>query len=151
MGAKNRSRRTRTQAAARRSGTHGRTRRVLRLPGLRELYDAMIGASPQLVAVADALDAELWLAGNVCALRADAPDDQTFHLAMLDLVDEAERVGRPECLVLLQTMAAAGPWATAEPASRAAERLTRPDGAGPRRRRGAARLARHARRRPRGR
>jgi hypothetical protein len=84
----------------------------------------MIAACPQLVAVPDAFDAELWLAGNVCSLRADAPDDQTFHLAMLDLVDEAERVGRSECLVLLQTMAAAGPWATAEPASRAAERLT---------------------------
>ena len=125
MSAKNRSRRDQTQAAARRSGARGRTRQVLRLPGLRELYEAMIGACPQLVAVADALDAELWLAGNVCALRADAPDDQTFHLAMLDLVDEAERVGRPECLVLLRTMAAAGPWATAEPASRAAERLTR--------------------------
>ena len=43
-------------------------------------------------------------------MRADTPDDQTFQLAMLDLVDEAERVGRPECLVLLPTMAAAGPW-----------------------------------------
>ena len=123
MGAKNRSRRTRGQAATRRSGAHGRTSQALRLPGLREVYDAMIAACPQLVAVPDALDAELWLAANVCSLRADAPDDQTFHLAMLDLVDRAERVGRPECLVLLRTMAAAGPWRLAEPASRAAERL----------------------------
>jgi hypothetical protein len=123
MGGKNRGRRTRGQATARRAGAHGRTSQALRLPGLREVYDATIAACSQLAAVPDALDAELWLAGNVCSLRTDAPDDQTFHLAMLDLVDRAERVGRPECLVLLRTMAAAGPWGVAEPASHAAERL----------------------------
>jgi hypothetical protein len=124
MSAKNRSRRTRNQLAARRSGARGRTSQVLRLPGLRELYDAMIAACPELVAVNDALDAELWLAGNVCAMRADTPTAAAFQLAMLDLVDEAERVGRRECLVLLRTMAAAGPSGVAEAARGAADRLT---------------------------
>jgi len=97
---------------------------VLRLPGLRELYDAVIAGCAELESAADALDAELWLAANVCAIRAEAPDAHTYHLAMLDLVDEAERDGRRQCLVLLRTMAAAGPQGLGEPATRAARRLT---------------------------
>jgi hypothetical protein len=97
---------------------------VLRLPGLREVYDAVIAGCAELESAADALDAELWLAANVCAIRAEAPDAQTYHLAMLDLIDEAERDGRSQCLVLLRTMAAAGPQGLGEPATRAAQRLT---------------------------
>ncbi len=97
---------------------------MLRLPGLREVYDAVIAGCAELESAADALDAELWLAANVCAIRAEAPDTQTYHLAMLDLIDEAERDGRRQCLVLLRTMAAAGPHGLGEPARRAARRLT---------------------------
>jgi hypothetical protein len=97
---------------------------VLRLPGLREVYDAVIAACADLEAAADALDAELWLAANVCAVRTSAPDDEAFHLAMLDLIDEAERDGRRQCLLLLRAMAAAGPHGLGEPATRAARRLT---------------------------
>jgi hypothetical protein len=92
------------------------TRRALRLPGLRDVYDAVLAGSADLAAAADALDAELWLAANVCAIRATAPDDDGYRLAMLDLIDEAGRDGRRQCLVLLQTMAAAGPIGLAEPA-----------------------------------
>ncbi len=97
---------------------------MLRLPGLREVYDAVVAACADLEAAADALDAELWLAANVCAIRAEAPDDEVFHLAMLDLIDEAERDGRRQCLLLLRTLAAAGPHGLGEPATRAAGRLT---------------------------
>lgn len=125
MGGKNRSRRGRGQTArARRSTTRGRTRQTLRLPGLREVYDAVIAGCAGLATAADALDAELWLAANVCAIRADAPDDGAFQLAMLDLIDEAERDRRRQCLLLLRTMAAAGPHGLSEPAARAAARLT---------------------------
>jgi len=96
---------------------------MLRLPGLQEVYDAVIAGCADLAAAADALDAELWLAANVCAIRAEAPDNNAFHLAMLDLIDEAERDGRRQCLLLLRTMAAAGPHGLDEPATRAAGRL----------------------------
>ena len=94
------------------------------MPSLREVYDAVIAGCADLESATDALDAELWLAANVCAIRAEAPDEQAYHLAMLDLVDEAERDGRRQCLILLRTMAAAGPQELSEPAARAAQRLT---------------------------
>jgi hypothetical protein len=83
----------------------------------------VIAGCADLETAADALDAELWLAANVWAIRAEAPDDESFDVAMLDLVDVAERDGRGRCLVLLRAMAAAGPQGPAEPAARAAERL----------------------------
>jgi hypothetical protein len=90
------------------------------------VYDAVLAGSADLADAADALDAELWLAVNVCAIRATAPDDEAYGLAMLDLIDEAGRDGRRQCLILLQTMAAAGPVGLAEPAHRAARRLSDP-------------------------
>lgn len=71
------------------------TCRALRLPGLRDVYDAVLAASAGLAAVADALDAELWLAANVCAIRATPPDDDTYRLAMHDLIDQASLTGTP--------------------------------------------------------
>ena len=125
MGGKSRSRQGRKKSTpARRSPGRGVTRRALHLPGLRDVYDAVLASSADLAAVADALDAELWLAANVCAIRAKAPDDDGYRLAMLDLIDEAGRDGRRQCLVLLQTMAAAGPIGLAEPAHLAARRLS---------------------------
>jgi len=88
------------------------------------VYDAVLAGSADLADAADALDAELWLAANVCAIRATAPDDAGYHLAMLDLIDEARRDGRRQCLILLQTMAAAGPVGLTEPAHLAARRLS---------------------------
>jgi hypothetical protein len=129
MGGKNRGRRARAQTApTRRPTARGRTRQVLRLPGMREVYDAVIAACADLEAAADALDAELWLAANVCAIRAEAPDDDAFHLAMLDLIDEAERDARRQCLLLLKTMAAAGPQGagrTGHPRGHTVERPSR--------------------------
>jgi len=84
----------------------------------------VIDGCAELETVTDALEAELWLANNVCTIRGKAPDDDAFQLAMLDLVDEAERDGRRQCLLLLRTMAAAGPQEAAEPATDAASRLT---------------------------
>jgi hypothetical protein len=83
----------------------------------------VIGSCAELAAAADALDAELWLAGTVGALQGNAPTGEAFHLAMLDLIDEAERDGRADCLLLVQTMAAVGPQEVAEHAGRAAGRL----------------------------
>ncbi|MBM0235880.1 hypothetical protein JNW88_00055 [Micromonospora sp. ATA32] len=101
---------------------------MLRLRGLGEVYDAVIAGCADLVKAADALDAELWLAVNVCAIRAKASDDDAFSRAMLDLIDKAERDGRPQCLVLLRAMAAVGPLGSAEQAHQAALRLIdRPD------------------------
>lgn len=97
---------------------------MLRLPGLREVYSAVVDACPDLEIATDALDAELWLAANVCAIRAKAPDDDMFHLAMLDLIDAAERDGRRQCLLLLRALAVAGPHGLGEPATLAAKRLT---------------------------
>jgi hypothetical protein len=97
------------------------------------VYDAVIAVSAALETATDALEAELWLAANVCAIRTDAPDDDAYHLAMLDVIDEAERDGRRQCLLLLLTMAAAGPQGLDEPATRAAGRLadrTGPDSDG---------------------
>gem|GEM_PF-1133130 len=96
---------------------------MLRLPGLREVYDAVIAGCAELETAADALDAELWLAANVCAIQAEAPGDDAFHTAMLDLIGEAERDGRRQCLLLLRAMAAAGPQGLVDPAAGAAERL----------------------------
>jgi len=124
MGGKSRSRHGRKKSTpARRSPGPGGKRQVLRLPGLRDVYDAVLAGSAELAAAADALDAELWLADNVCAIRSAAPDDERFVLAMLDVIDEAGRDGRRESLILLRTMAAAGPLGLAEPAHLAARRL----------------------------
>jgi hypothetical protein len=129
MGGKKTSRRART-GSTRRSAAGGSRRQALRLPGLREVYDAVIAASADLETATDALAAELWLAANVCAIRTEAPDDDAYHLAMLDLIDEAERDGRRQCLLLLHVLAVAGPPGLSEPAARTAGRLTdraRPD------------------------
>lgn len=122
MGGKKTGRRGRT-TSTRRPTAGSRVRQRLRLPGLREVYDAVLAASADLQVAADALDAELWLAANVCGIRTEAPDDDAYHLAMLDLIDEAERDGRPQCLLLLRAMAAVGPPGLGEPATRAAQRL----------------------------
>jgi len=96
---------------------------ALRLPGLRSVYDAVIGACGELAGVTNALDAELWLAANINVLRAKAPTGEVFHLAMLDLIEQAAQMGRRDCLVLLRTMAAVGPQGLMESARRAGGRL----------------------------
>src|SRR5215475_2525025 len=94
MSGRSRSRRGRGGTAPKRRSTvrggraRGGGRQALRLPSLREVYDAVIAGCADLESATDALDAELWLAANVCAIRAEAPDEQAYHLAMLDLVDE---------------------------------------------------------------
>jgi hypothetical protein len=124
MGMSAKSRRARTKPVRQAAGgalAHGR----LRLPGLREVYHAVIGSCTELLSITDALDAELWLAANICAIRTSAPDEQVYRLAMLDVIDEAERDGRRQCLLLLRAIAAAGPQGLDVPATQAAERLAR--------------------------
>ncbi|MBN1172013.1 MAG: hypothetical protein JXA67_07545 [Micromonosporaceae bacterium] len=123
MSGKSRRRSSRAGTTSTQRSARGASRQRLRLPGLREVYDAVLAACAELSSTADALDAELWLAANVCAMRASAPDSTAFQLAMLDLVDEAERDGRDQCLLLLRVMAAVGPHGLREPVTRAAERL----------------------------
>lgn len=123
MSSKSRRRSSHAGATPAKRSKRGVARQRLRLPGLRDVYDAVLTACAELPSTSDALDAELWLAENVCAIRTSAPDDQAFHLAMLDLIDEAERDRRGQCLLLLRVMAAAGPLGLREPATLAAERL----------------------------
>jgi hypothetical protein len=61
------------------------------------------------MAAADALDAEVWVASNISAMRVDVPSDEAFTVLLLDLIDEAERDGRASCAVLLAALAAVGP------------------------------------------
>jgi hypothetical protein len=86
-----------------------------------------------LVAAVDALDAEVWVASNISAMRADVPTDEAFTLLLLDLIDEAEQDGRASCAALLTAIAAVGPRDVAGPAGAAAGRLAgqvgRPRGA----------------------
>ncbi len=77
-----------------------------------------------MMAAADALDAEVWVASNISAVRVDVPTDEAFTLLLLDLIDEAERDGRVSCAVLLTAIAAVGPRQVAGPAGAAAGRLT---------------------------
>jgi hypothetical protein len=94
----------------------------------------VISDSAELMAAADALDAEVWVASNISAMRVDVPSDEAFTVLLLDLIDEAERDGRASCAVLLAALAAVGPREVAAAAGAAAARVTGRGG----RRRGAA-------------
>lgn len=124
VGMSAKSRRARTKPVRRVPG-RATPRGRLRLPGLRKVYDAVLGCCAELLSITDALDAELWLAANVCAIRTSAPDEQAYRLAMLDVIDETERDGRRQCQLLLRAIAAAGPQGFDVPATRAADRLAR--------------------------
>lgn len=108
---------------AQRPGRGGPGRR-LRVPEARAAYAAVIADSPELMAAADALDAEVWVASNISAMRTDVPADEAFTVLLLDLIDEAERDGRAGCAVLLAAMAAVGPREVAGAADAAASRVT---------------------------
>jgi hypothetical protein len=116
----NRSIRQQKPSSQRRGGGAGKG---LRVPAAREVYAAAIAGSAELMAAVDALDAELWVASNISAMRCDVPTDEAFTLLLLDLIDEAERDGRTSCLVLLKAIASVGPREVAGPAARAAKRL----------------------------
>jgi hypothetical protein len=88
------------------------------------VYAAAIADSAELMAAADALDAEVWVASNISAMRIDVPTDEAFTVLLLDLIDEAERDGRASCAVLLAAMAAMGPREVAGAAGAAADRVT---------------------------
>ena len=62
---------------AQRRGRGGPARR-LRVPEARDIYAAAITDSVELMAAADALDAEVWVASNVSAMRVDVPSDEAF-------------------------------------------------------------------------
>ncbi len=81
----------------------------MRVPEAGEVYDAVIADSAELMTATDALDAEVWVASNISAMRIDVPTDEAFTVLLLDLIDEAERDGRAGCAVLLAAMAAVGP------------------------------------------
>jgi hypothetical protein len=88
------------------------------------VYAAVIADSAELLTATDALDAEIWVASNISAMRVDVPTDEAFTLLLLDLIDEAEGAGRAGCAVLLAVMAAAGPREVAGAAGAAAGRVT---------------------------
>jgi hypothetical protein len=96
----------------------------LRVPEARAAYTAAIADSAELMAADDALDAEIWVASNISAMRIDVPTDEAFTVLLLDLIDEAERDGRASCVVLLAAMAAVGPREVAGAAGAAANRVT---------------------------
>ncbi|MEU5943790.1 hypothetical protein ABZ807_32605 [Micromonospora sp. NPDC047548] len=118
---------------AQRPGRGGPSRR-LRVPEARAAYAGAIADCAELMAAADALDAEVWVASNISAMRSDVPTDEAFTVLLLDLIDEAERDGRTGCAVLLTAIAAVGPREVAGAAGAAASRVTGRAG----RRRGAA-------------
>jgi hypothetical protein len=117
--AMNRSIRQQKPSSQRRGGAG----KGLRVPAAREVYAAAIADSAELMAAVDALDAEVWVASNISAMRCDVPTDEAFTLLLLDLIDEAQRDGRTSCLVLLKAIASVGPREVAGPAARAAKRL----------------------------
>jgi hypothetical protein len=84
----------------------------------------VIADSTELMAAADALDAEVWVASNISAMRTDAPTDEAFTVLLLDLIDEAERDGSAGCAVLLAALAAVGSREAAKAAGAAANRVT---------------------------
>lgn len=96
----------------------------MRVPEAGEVYAAAIADSAELMSAADALDAEIWVASNISAMRVDVPTDEAFALLLLDLIDEAERDGRAGCAVLLAAMAAVGPREVGGAAGAAAGRVT---------------------------
>jgi hypothetical protein len=108
---------------AQRPGRGGPSRQ-LRVPEARAAYAAAIADSAELMAAADALDAEVWVASNIFAMRTDVPTDEAFTGLLFDLIDEAERDGRAGCAVLLTAIAAAGPREVAGAADAAASRVT---------------------------
>jgi hypothetical protein len=114
---------SRQRLVSQRRGRGGAGKR-LRVPEAGEVYAAVIADSAELLTAADALDAEIWVASNISAMRVDVPTDEAFTLLLLDLVDEAERDGRAGCAVLLTVMAAMGPREVAGAAGAAAGRLT---------------------------
>src|SRR5262249_7455208 len=125
MGGRARSERVSRQGLpSQRRGRGGPGRRGLRVPDAREVYAAAITDSAELMAATDALDAEVWGASTISAMRVDVPTDEVFTLLLLDLIDEAERDGRASCAVLLTAMAAVGPREVAEVAGAAARRMT---------------------------
>ncbi|GAA2216687.1 hypothetical protein GCM10010429_44850 [Micromonospora olivasterospora] len=124
MGGREGSRRaSRRGLPAQRPG-RGSPGRRLRVPEARAAYAAAIADSAALLAAADALDAEVWVASNISAMRSDVPTDEVFTVLLLDLIDEAERDGRAGCAVLLTAIAAVGPREVAGAAGAAAGRVT---------------------------
>jgi len=109
--------------SAQRPGRGGPGRR-LRVPEARAAYAAAIADSAALLAATDALDAEVWVASNISAMRSEVPTDEAFTVLLLDLIDEAERDGRAGCAVLLTAIAAVGPREVAKAAGVAAGRVT---------------------------
>jgi hypothetical protein len=111
------------RGASRRSRSTARAAR-LRLPGLAEVYRAFCDAGADFAALPDALDAELWISAHVGVLQETSPDRGALLLALLDLVEELERTGRPEACAMLHGLAAIGPSALHEPAAAAAARMS---------------------------
>jgi hypothetical protein len=96
----------------------------LRLPALEEVYRAYCAAGPVFAALPDALEAELWISAHLGLLQERSPDPAGLLAAMLDLVEELERTGRPEACAMLHGLAAIGPASLGEPATAAATRMS---------------------------
>ncbi|MCX4596496.1 hypothetical protein OG819_44685 [Streptomyces sp. NBC_01549] len=105
---------------SRRSGGTAR----LRLPGLKPVYRAFCDAGPDFAALPDALEAELWISTHLGLLQERSPHPASLATALLDLVEELERAGRPEACAMLRGLAAVGPAALHEPAVSAADRMS---------------------------
>jgi hypothetical protein len=88
------------------------------------VYRAFCDAGPVFAALPDALEAELWISAHLGLLQESRPDRTGLLSALLDLVDELERTGRPEACAMLHGLAAIGPAALHEPAASAADRMS---------------------------
>lgn len=79
------------------------------LPGLREVYAAYVRASAELVALPNALRAELWVSAQLGALERAAPHAGGHRLALADLVSCLRRTGTAGARTFLLALAAIGP------------------------------------------
>ncbi|MCY0923543.1 MULTISPECIES: hypothetical protein [unclassified Streptomyces] len=116
--------RKKSGSSARRPSQRSGSTVRLRLPGLKPVYRAFCDAGPVFAALPDALEAELWISTHLGLLQESSLDGTGLELALLDLVDELERAGRPEACAMLHGLAAIGPAALHEPAVSAADRMS---------------------------
>jgi hypothetical protein len=85
------------------------TKSELRLPGLRELYEAYARAAGELPALGDPLRAEIWASAQLGTLERAAPSAWAYRLAVADLTVVLRRAGTPGAHAFLLVLAAIAP------------------------------------------